>query len=216
MGVISNLSLPRWPEEDAPLALPPGFHPDGVLGGLNLDGPVFDRDAWANGTHILSPTVPSVPMRDKPHREVPKDRAKGLSDALNATETIVDGVHGAVEQSFKLFTGSLPGDKTVLKALPWATRAITAPLAIGAGIADTVSDINNDAPRGEAILGNTLRTVLVYGSGLVANAVAGPLAGPTASYYMDKKLPSGAVIGHSVIEGLSDPQRARAALMAVP
>ena len=55
MSGFSNLSLPRWPEEDAPLALPAGFHPDGVLGGLNLGGPVFDRDAWANGTHFLSP-----------------------------------------------------------------------------------------------------------------------------------------------------------------
>ena len=154
-------------------------------------------------------------MRDKPHREAPKDRAKGFSDALNATETTVDAVHGGIEQSFKTFEKILPGDKMLLKRLPLVTHALTGPLAIGAGVGDTFHDVHSGAPVGEAILGNTLRTVLVYGSGLVG-AVASPLAGPAESYYMDKKLPSGAVIGHSVIEGLSDPQRARAALMAVP
>ena len=60
MPGFSNLSLPRWPEEDAPLALPPGFHPDGLLGGLNLGAPDASIDAWANGTPTLSPLgIPS-------------------------------------------------------------------------------------------------------------------------------------------------------------
>lgn len=65
MPGFSNLSLPRWPEEDAPLALPPGFHPDGLLGGLNLGAPGADIDSWANGTHILSPL--SMPSEHPPN-----------------------------------------------------------------------------------------------------------------------------------------------------
>ncbi|HKU64447.1 MAG TPA: hypothetical protein VJQ06_05265 [Rhizomicrobium sp.] len=209
MPGFSSLSLPRWPEEDAPLVLPPGFHPDGLLGGLNLGAPGADIDSWANGTHSLGSLNLSGGQ--------PKDRAEGIADALDATETTVDTVHGGIDQAFRSFGKSLPGDKTVLHRLPYVTHAITVPLAMGAGIADTFSDINKGAPREEAILGNIARTGLGYGAGLLAGAIpyVGFAAGPYTSYWMNEHLPRGAEMGHSMMRQLRDPQQATA-LLSMP
>ena len=179
------------------------------MGGINFGGAGADIQAWAKGTHPLGSLNLSGSQ--------PKDRAEGIGDALDAAETMIDSVHGAIDQGFRSFGKSLPGDKTVLHRLPYVTQAIAAPLAIGAGIADAVSDINKGAPREEAVLGNIVRTGLVYGSGLLAGAIpyAGFAAGPYTSYWMSKHLPSGAVMGQSMMRQLRDPQQATA-LLSMP
>lgn len=207
MPGFSNFSLPRWPGENDAIDQMPADHPDGLLGGLSLDP--AGADIWANGIHALGSL------------DQPIDRAKGragrIGDALDAAETIIDSMHGSVDQAFKTFGKSLPGDRTVLHRLPLVTQAFTVPLAMGAGIADTVSDINRGAPRGEAVLGNIARTGLVYGSGLLAGAIpyVGFAAGPYTSYWMNEHLPSGAEMGHSMIRQLRDPEHATA-LLSLP
>ncbi|HKX36123.1 MAG TPA: hypothetical protein VJM79_05585 [Rhizorhapis sp.] len=46
-------TLASW-DIEAP-RMPDGWNPDGVLGGVNLGAAGADIDAWADGTHILSP-----------------------------------------------------------------------------------------------------------------------------------------------------------------
>ena len=53
-GILDGYSDPAPPEITAP-QIPDGWHPDGLLGGLDLGSAGSDIDAWANGTHFLSP-----------------------------------------------------------------------------------------------------------------------------------------------------------------
>ncbi len=122
------------------------------------------------------------------------DRARGISTALGAAGTMVDGTHGAIGQIGQIVA---KGD-SVLKGLKGVTTAITAPLTIGSGVADTVSDINHGASPGAAILGNSLRTAAIFGAGVVGGEL-GPLGAAGAGYLAGKYLPDGATIGNDVI-----------------
>lgn len=107
---------------------------------------------------------------------------------------MVGGTHGAIGQIGQIVA---KGD-SVLKGLKGVTTAITAPLTIGSGVADTVSDINHGASPGAAILGNSLRTAAIFGAGVVGGEL-GPLGAAGAGYLAGKYLPDGATIGNDVI-----------------
>jgi hypothetical protein len=84
-------------------------------------------------------------------------------------------------------------------------KVINVPLTIADGVRRGVVDVRNGAPLGETILGNGVRTGLVIGAGVI------PWVGPWAA---NKYLPDGPVMGHGIIEGLSDPEKQQAALMS--
>jgi hypothetical protein len=119
----------------------------------------------------------------------------------------VDWTHGAISQAGKVgkWAGTLTGDGSALNGLEKVTPALTGPLAIGGGIAGTISDINHGVPASTAILGNTVRTGLVGGAGLAGGAIPfiGPLAGPAAAWAADRYLPDSASIGRGVERVLS-------------
>lgn len=139
MPGFSNLSLPRWPEEDTPLALPPGFHPDGLLGGLNLGAPGASIDAWANGTHILSPlSIPSVPGNvsgtnrgptmefEVPVAEIPAVRLEDLGPLPPLLPPRIPYSPSPVEKGWNALSDLADKANDAIFHTPWARQGLTA------------------------------------------------------------------------------------------
>jgi len=202
MPGFSNLSLPQWPEEAAPSVFPYGFHPDGLLGGLNLGKPADYIDAWANGTHILSP--PSGTMYSAPELDASPERGEGISKAMEGTKLAAEGAHGFGAMTALAAGGSRAAP--AIEGLEMVNKGFVYPLTIGKGIADTFGDVHGGAPLGEAIVGNGLRTGLVLGGAALGQAII-PIpivGGAIGGYVADHYLPRGSVMGHGIIQGMID------------
>ena len=202
MPGFSNLSLPRWPEEDAPLTLPSGFHPDGLLGGLNLGAPGASIDAWANGTHILSPL--SATVHSAPDHDGASERAEGISKAMEGTKLAAEGAHG-----FGAMTALAAGARRAapaIEGLEMVNKGFVYPLTIGKGVADTFGDVHNGASLQDAILGNAVRSGLVLGATALGQAIIPVpiVGGAIGGYAADLLLPRGSSMGHGIIQGMAD------------
>jgi len=92
------------------------------------------------------------------------------------------------------------GDKAVAGGLEGVTkRIISRPLAVAEGIANTASDIHNGAAPADAIVGNVVRSALVYGGSAGAGALGGGWTAIPTGIFLDHVLPNGATIGHGVL-----------------
>ena len=177
----------------------PAYQPPSIMGGLDFSGddlpmrpPSQPAPAQINVPRpIVRPAFNPAGMQQH------SASAAGISTALGGTGTMVDAAHGIIRQAGQIFAKGDP----VLAGLKGVTTAITAPLTIGSGVANTFSDINHGASPSAAILGNGLRTAAVFGAGVLGDAIPfiGPVAGPAAAWAADKYLPNGATIGNAVI-----------------
>ena len=174
----------------------PTFQAPSIMGGVDFSGgdlPMRGSGQSVPWTVQSGGVTPALPSFGGGSPQAP-DQAKGISTALGAAGTIVDVTHGTIGQIGQVVAKGDP----VLKGLKGVTTAITAPLTIGSGVADTVSQINHGASPGAAILGNTLRTAAIFGAGVLGSEL-GPLGTAGASYAAGRWLPDGATIGNDVI-----------------
>ncbi|HUO02477.1 MAG TPA: hypothetical protein VMU31_06845, partial [Rhizomicrobium sp.] len=102
------------------------------------------------------------------------------------------------------WSGGDPGAAT-LKALKDATPYLTVPLAVGSGIAGTISDFHQGASPADAIVGNIVRGGLVYGAGAGVGELTGGLGAIPASMAADHYLPPAPAIGHAIVQAILNP-----------
>ena len=180
----------------------PTFRAPSIMGGVDFSGndlPMRGSGQAVPWTVQSGGVTPAIPSLGGGGSQPAPDRAKGISTALGAAGTIVDGTHGAIGQIGQIVA---KGD-LVLKGLKGVTTAITTPLTIGSGVANTISQIRHGAPPDAAIMGNAARTGLVLGIGGLAGALSGPAAlgiAPLAAYGADRFLPDGTSIGKAILE----------------
>ena len=136
------------------------------------------------------------------------DPAGGYAKVAGLTKTAATGAHTAALKLAGL-AGAAASDPMV-KGLKTLNTIYSVPLSAAEGVARAATDLRNGAPLGETLLGNGIRT------GLVIGARAIPVVGPGTGWLANRYLPDGAVMGHHLIQELSDPEQSRAALSAVP
>jgi hypothetical protein len=171
---------------------------------------LLSTSAYPQTVNLQDVAVPSV------SRFVIRDMGSGnLNPVVNGNSGAQNGapgddVYGRVAAGFKggglaadtaatvaSKVGALgSGDRAVLQGLEGVTRrVISRPFAIAEGAADIAKDIRDGASPAEAIVGNAVRTGIIYGAG----ALAGGLPGIGVGLGLDYVLPNGAVIGHAVM-----------------
>lgn len=201
-GILDGLGDPAPIAADLPPM--PDVNPDGILGVADLGPAGADMDAWANGTHPLSP--PDVAAAAQ--AAAPAYGAEGIGEALEGTKMAAEGAHG-----FGYAVGSLAGGESpVLEGLEHVNSGFVYPLTIAQGIADGFSDVHNGASVADAASGNFTRTALTAGAIGLGDAVLPIVGGAVAGYLANKYLPDGAVLGHTINQSFSDPQQANAML----
>lgn len=140
-----------------------------------------------------------APVLEDPNATMPPDSgtpsAEGIAKAFSFAEHAQDLSSEAAAQIAKLTAG----DPNAALGLAGATRYLTGPLAIGGVAADTVADLNHGASPLDALVGNAIRAGLVYGGGAVVGAETGGVPGVAAGMALDHYLPSGAAIGHAIL-----------------
>ena len=126
--------------------------------------------------------------------------AAGIAKALDTAGYFPEGAAAAAKNVVRWGGGDIEAD--TLRALEKTKPFLTVPLAIGSGIAGTVSDIHQGTSPLEAIVGNAIRGGLVYGAGLAGAAgtpEAGGVGGIPAALLADHYLPPAPQIGHVAI-----------------
>jgi hypothetical protein len=168
--------------------------------------PPPDEDSSA-GQVPLSAYGPAMTIQD-PNAPSPPDNggssARGIANALDAAGYFPQGAADFARIVARSGGGDVGADS--LKALKNTTPYMTVPLAIGSGIAGTISDINQGTSPPDAILGNAARQGLVYGAGWAAGAV--PPEGVwtlPAIWLANKYLPPAPQIGHAIAHGILGP-----------
>ena len=176
----------------------PTFHAPSIMGGVDLSGadlPMLSSGQgqvpWTVQSGGVTPALPSFAGGSSQ----PPDQAKGVGTALDTAGTMVDGVHSAIRQA----AATMKADPAMLTGLKGVQTALTTPLTIGSGVADTVSQINHGASPSAAILGNSLRTAAILGAGTLGEMAFGPLGAVGASSLAGKVLPDGTTIGNDVV-----------------
>lgn len=174
--------------------------------GLLMD----DQQMRDTGLHPeQSGAQPAYSVIDATSADEPKaDPAGGYAEVARLTKTAATGAHTAASRLAQA-AGAAASDPMV-KGLKTLNTIYSVPLSAAEGVARAATDLRNGAPLGETLLGNGIRTGLVIGAGAI------PVVGPGTGWLANTYLPDGAVMGHRLIQELSDPEQSRAALSAIP
>ena len=145
-----------------------------------------------------SQSVPYIPVSTDA-----ADRRKlfeGIADAFGNTGFLADSASTGATYLGRALGG---GETAALHGLEGVTRRfISAPLSAAEGIANTFRDVEDGYTPAESILGNILRSSMVYGGGAMAGMATTPLGGApgiAAGVALDSVLPSGGTMGRSLL-----------------
>jgi hypothetical protein len=138
------------------------------------------------------------------------DPAGGYAEAIRRTRGAATGAHNAasgmaqaaiISNALKAGQALKPAlaqaaNNPMVKGLKTLNQVYSAPLYAAESIARGVTDLQNGAPKGDAMAGNLIRGGLVTTSSL--------LPVPGLAWAANKYLPDGAVMGHAYNQSFAD------------
>jgi len=200
MPAFRSFSLPLSPGAQTVPDMPAGFHPDGLLSGLNFceggaDSPPVAPSGQSDNLHPEGLLLGGLNLggagadidawANGAHTPGFPDLSGAMRGTLNNSgpEDRARGIGEALEGT-KLAAEGMHGlgaltvlgagagrAAPIIEGLEGVNRGFVIPLTIGKGIADTFSDVHGGAPLGEAIVGNGLRSGLVLGGAALGQAI---------------------------------------------
>lgn len=160
-----------------------------------------DEDSSATQVSAYGPPMTIRDPNATPSPDTDTPSARSVADALGAAGYFPDGA-AAFARNVVRWGG---GDPKALGPLDHTMPYLTGPLAVGSGIAGTLSDIDQGTSPLDAIVGNVVRGGLVYGAGAGVGAFTDGIGSIPASIAADRILPPAPQLGHAITRGILDP-----------